>query len=170
MNSRDEIVAIVDEKNHIIDSLPRSVMRSQNLPHRACYILVFNSQNNIFVQKRTQIKDVYPGFYDIATGGVVLAGETYEESAKRELAEEIGAKNIPLLKRFDFFHQDSQCRVWGRVFSCIYDGKIVLQKEEVESGDFCTIEEIMKLKDIKSFTPDGLYVLSRYLDERADKS
>ena len=170
MNSRDEIVAIVDEKNNIIDSLPRSVMRSQNLPHRACYTLVFNSHNKIFVQKRTQSKDVYPGYYDIATGGVVLAGETYEESAKRELAEEIGAKNIPLLKRFDFFYQDSQCRVWGRVFSCIYDGKIVLQKEEVESGDFYTIEEIMKLKDMKSYTPDGLYVLSRYLDERADKS
>jgi hypothetical protein len=61
------------------------------------------------------------------------------------------------------------CRVWGRVFSCIYDGKIVLQKEEVESGDFYTIEEIMILKDIKSFTPDGLYVLSRYVDERADQ-
>ena len=170
MNSKDEIVAIVDENNDIIDSLPRSVMRAQNLPHRACYILVFNSLHKIFVQKRTQSKDVYPGYYDIATGGVVLAGETYEESAKRELAEEIGAKNIPLLKHFDFFHQDSHCRVWGRVFSCIYDGKIVLQKEEVESGDYYTIEEIMKLKDIKSFTPDGLYVLSRYLDERTDES
>jgi len=166
----DEIVTIVDEKNSILDSLPRSVMRSQNLPHRACYTLVFNSHNKIFVQKRTQSKDVYPGYYDIATGGVVLAGETYEESAKRELAEEIGAINIPLLKRFDFFHQDNQCRVWGRVFSCIYDGKLILQKEEVESGEYCTIEEIMKLKDIKSYTPDGLYVLSRYLDESADKS
>jgi len=27
----------------------------------------------------------------------------------------------------------------------------------------------MLLKDIKSFTPDGLYVLSRYVDERADQ-
>lgn len=170
MDSVDEIVAIVDENNLIVDSAPRSVMRAENLPHRACYILVFNSQHKIFLQKRTQSKDVYPGYYDIATGGVVLAGETYEESAERELAEEIGAKHIPLLKHFDFFHQDSHCRVWGRVFSCIYDGKIVLQKEEVESGDFYTLEEIMILKEIESFTPDGLYVLSRFLDERADQS
>ena len=170
MKAIDEIVAIVDENNLILDSVPRSVMRAENLPHRACYILVFNSQQKIFVQKRTQNKDVYPGYYDIATGGVVLAGETYEESAQRELAEEIGAKNILLLKHFDFFHQDSNCRVWGRVFSCIYDGKIVLQKEEVESGDFYTMEDIMILKEIQSFTPDGLYVLSRYLDERADQA
>ena len=170
MKPVDEIVAIVDENNLIVDSVPRSVMRAQNLPHRACYILVFNSQQKLFVQKRTQSKDVYPGYYDIATGGVVLAGETYEESAERELAEEIGAKNIPLLKHFDFFHQDSHCRVWGRVFSCTYDGKIELQKEEVESGDFYTMEEIMILKEIKSFTPDGLYVFSRYLDEREDQS
>ncbi len=100
---------------------------------------------------------------------MVQAGETYEESAERELAEEIGAKNIPLSKHFDFFHQDGHCRVWGRVFSCIYDGKIVLQKEEVESGDYYTIKEIMILKEIESFTPDGLYVLSRFLDERADQ-
>lgn len=170
MKSLDEIVAIVDENNLIVDAVPRSVMRADNLPHRACYILVFNSQDKLFVQKRTQSKDVYPGYYDIATGGVVLAGETYEESAERELAEEIGAKHIPLLKHFDFFHQDSHCRVWGRVFSCIYDGNIVLQKEEVESGDFYTVEEIMLLKDIESFTPDGLYVLYRFLDERADQS
>ena len=170
MHALDEIVAIVDENNLIVDYVPRSVMRAQNLPHRACYILVFNSQHKLFVQKRTQSKDVYPGYYDIATGGVVLAGETYEESAERELAEEIGAKHIPLLKLFDFFHQDSHCRVWGRVFSCTYDGKIELQQEEVESGDFYAIKEIMLLKDIESFTPDGLYVLSRYLDEREDQS
>jgi 8-oxo-dGTP pyrophosphatase MutT (NUDIX family) len=170
MKSADEIVTIVDENNQIVDSVPRSVMRAQNLPHRACYILVFNSQQKLFLQKRTQSKDVYPGYYDIATGGVVLAGETYEESAERELAEEIGAKHIPLLKHFDFFHQDSHCRVWGRVFSCIYDGKIILQKEEVESGGFYTTEEIMVLKEIESFTPDGLYVLSRFLDETAKQA
>ena len=47
------------------------------LPHRSTYVLVFNSQGDLYVQKRTLTKDVFPGYFDVAAGGVVLAGETY---------------------------------------------------------------------------------------------
>ena len=132
MKPDDEIIVIVDEKNRIIGAEPRSTMRSKGLIHRATYILVFNSAGQIFVQKRTLSKDVYPGYYDVATGGVVLDGETYEESAVRELEEELGIRNVPLKSHFDFYYQDGKNRVWGRVFSCVYDGEIILQAEEVE--------------------------------------
>ena len=35
-------------------------------------------------------KDVYPSYYDVAVGGVVGAGESYDDGAQRELAEELG--------------------------------------------------------------------------------
>ena len=57
---------------------------------------------DLYVQKRTLTKDVYPGYYDVATGGVLQAGETYEQSAERELAEELGIRNIPQVPLFDF--------------------------------------------------------------------
>ena len=68
-----EIVQIVDQDNKVTDALPRHLMRSRGLIHRACYILVFNDQQEIFVQKRTTTKDIYPGYWDVAAGGVVLA-------------------------------------------------------------------------------------------------
>lgn len=163
MSAADEIVTIVDEHNKVVGTAPRHVMRAQGLPHRSTYILVFNTQGALYVQKRTLTKDVFPGYYDPAAGGVVQAGESYEESAARELAEEMGIYDVPLTHLFTFYFADAHTRVWGAVFHCMYDGPIVLQEEEVESGAFVPIAEILQRAEHEPFTPDGLYVLQRYL-------
>jgi 8-oxo-dGTP pyrophosphatase MutT (NUDIX family) len=164
--AQDEIIVIVDLKNNVIGAETRSVMRSKGLIHRAAYILVFNSSGKIFVQKRTMTKDVYPGYYDVAAGGVVLDKETYEESAGRELEEELGIRDVPLSHLFDFYYQDGNNRVWGRAYTCVYDGKIVLQEEEVESGSFLDVDEIFRIAGNELYTPDSLYVLKRYVHEK----
>ena len=163
MNPADEIVVIVDEQNHEVAQVSRRVMREGGLIHRACYILVFNRQREIFVQKRTMTKDIYPGDLDVATGGVVLAGESYEVSAKRELAEELGVRKVSLTSHFDFYHAADNNRVWGRVFSCTAEGPFVLQPEEVEDGFFLGMDELQSLAAAEQFTPDGLMVLKRFM-------
>src|SRR5215467_3140065 len=131
MSAADEIVVIVDEHNNIVGAAPRREMRGRCLPHRSTYILVFNSQGALYVQKRTMSKDVFPGYYDPATGGVVLAGESYEQSALRELEEEMGIRQVPLTWMFDFYFADQRTRVWGGAYACTYDGPLTLQVEEV---------------------------------------
>jgi isopentenyldiphosphate isomerase len=163
--SRNEIVTIVDDQNNVVGSAPRFRMRAEGLPHRATYILVFNTAGDLYVQKRTMTKDIYPGYYDVATGGVVLAGESYLVSAQRELAEELGIQGVALKRHFDFYHTDTNNRVWGLVYSCTYDGKIVLQEEEVESGDYYSLETILRLIEQEPFTPDGMNVLKRFMTE-----
>ena len=163
MLAQDEIILIVDKDNNETGSAPRHEMRARGLPHRAAYILVFNSKDEIFVQKRTMNKDIYPSYYDIAAGGVVLAGESYDESAVRELEEELGIRDTPLTSHFTFCHEDSSNLVWGRVYSCTYDGGMSLQEEEIESGFFMNPEKVLLLSEKEPFTPDGLYVLKRYL-------
>jgi isopentenyldiphosphate isomerase len=170
MGVADEIVAIVDAQNNVVGAAPRHEMRARCLPHRSTYILVFNSQGELYVQKRTMTKDVFPGYYDIATGGVVLAGESYAEGAKRELAEEIGVQNVPLTHLFDFYYTDADTRVWGGVFTCVYDGDLVLQAEEVESGAFMSISAIWHQAQTEPYTPDGLYVLQRYVNDYAPQT
>ncbi|HJY80428.1 MAG TPA: NUDIX hydrolase YfcD [Candidatus Binatia bacterium] len=166
MGAADEIVAIVDEHNKVVGAVPRREMRTKNLPHRSTYILVFNTQGELYVQKRTMTKDVFPGYYDPAAGGVVLAGESYEQGAVRELAEEMGIHDVPLIWLFDFYFADERTRVWGGAFSCIYDGEVILQAEEVEDVALMTIAEILRRAETEPFTPDGLYVLRRYLERR----
>lgn len=166
MGTADELVIIVDKDNNEVGIVPRLEMRSGRLPHRATYILVFNSSGELFVQKRTQTKDVFPGYYDIAAGGVVLAGESYEQGAMRELEEELGIRDTPLTSLFDFYYENEHIRLWGRAFSCKYDGELVLQEEEVESGEFMTVDQVFRLAETEPFTPDCLYVLHRYLEVR----
>jgi isopentenyldiphosphate isomerase len=164
MGAADEIVVIVNEHNHVVGTAPRREMRAKRLPHRSTYILVFNSQGELYVQKRTLIKDVFPGYFDVAAGGVVLAGETYEQGAERELEEEMGICGMPLNRLFDFYFEDDHTRLWGCAFSCVYDGMVVLQEEEVESGAFVSVSDILRRAETEPFTPDGMYVLRRYLN------
>jgi 8-oxo-dGTP pyrophosphatase MutT (NUDIX family) len=165
MGSAQELVAIVDRDNRVIGSAPRHEMRARNLIHRATYILVFSPQGELFVQLRTTSKDIYPGYYDVATGGVVLAGESYEESALRELAEELGVSAVALASHFDFYHEQKDNRVWGRLFSCTHNGPFTLQAEEVAGGAFHSLAAIRAMAATQPFTPDGLLVLERFLRE-----
>lgn len=165
-NAAEEKIVIVDEQNNEIGSATRQEMRARNLPHRATFILVFNSAGQLFVQQRTTRKDIYPGYYDAVCGGVVQEGETYEVSAVRELAEELGIRDTECTTLFDFSFREKNNFVWGRAYSCIYDGAITLQEEEVAWGSFLSLEEVLQLTASKSFTPDGLYVLKRYLANR----
>ncbi|MBC8318250.1 MAG: NUDIX domain-containing protein [Desulfobulbaceae bacterium] len=165
MDPRLEKITIADEDNNEINQVTRAEMRAGNLIHRATYILVFNSLGYLFVQKRTQSKDIYPGHYEIAAGGVVLAGESYELSAQRELQEELGIKSTALRPLFDNFYDDGQNRVWGRVFACSYNGPLELQETEVESGEFMKIENVLAMMETHPFCPDGIGILKRILDE-----
>ncbi len=166
MKSSEEIITIVDENNNETGNAARSEMREKNLIHRATYILVFNSMGDLFVQKRTETKDIYPGHYEIAAGGVVLAGESYEISARRELQEELGIDGIQLTNLFDNFYDDGSNRVWGRIFSCVYDGPMELQAEEVESGEFMPLEAILAMMNDKPFCPDGIDILLKMLGKK----
>uniref|UniRef100_UPI004057A780 NUDIX hydrolase YfcD n=1 Tax=Candidatus Electrothrix sp. TaxID=2170559 RepID=UPI004057A780 len=160
----EEIVSIVDEHNQELGELPRRLMREQRLIHRATYILVFNAAGEIFIQKRTRTKDVYPGYWDVAAGGVVQAGETYEQSAKRELQEELGIGPIPLNFLFDQYYEDQKNRVWGRIFSCVHEGPFTLQAEEVEEGRFMHPHTALAFSASETFTPDGIIVLEKILE------
>ncbi len=168
MEASDEIVAIVDEHNAVVGALPRREMRAKRLPHRSTYILVFNSRGELYIQKRTTTKDVFPGYYDTAAGGVVLAGESYEQGAEREIEEEMGIRGVPLTPLFDFYFEHEHTRLWGRAFSCQYDGEVFLQAEEVESGAFVPIPDVLRRAETAPFTPDGLYVLRRYVEESSE--
>ena len=157
----EELVEIVDRDNHPIGAVSRRIMRQQRLIHRAVYILVFNRRGELFIQKRSLGKDIYPGCWDVAAGGVVLAGESYPDAALRELQEELGVGGVKLAYRFDQYFEDDANRVWGRIYTCTSEGPFILQEEEIDHGRFIALEAIEPLHRTEPFTPDGLFLLQR---------
>ena len=164
-NPENETVVIVDGADTVVDAAPRSMMRATGMLHRTTYLLVFSSRGELLVQTRTATKDIFPGLLDFAAGGVVLAGETYPQSAERELHEELGII-VPLEYAFELYFEDIHSlprnRNWGRVYTCVCDGPFVLQKEEVASAEFVGIEAALKI-DPSRVTPDTRQVLLQHL-------
>jgi isopentenyldiphosphate isomerase len=156
------MVQVVDDDNKVVGAAPRHRVRSENLTHRATYILVLNPRGQLLVQKRTITKDVYPGYWDPCTGGVVLAGESYEQGAERELEEEMGIRGADLVALDDFLFQNGDCRVWGRAFRCLWDGPLRPQPEEVEFVEAMLPAEVLDRSQREPFTPDSLLVVRRY--------
>ena len=115
------------------------------------------------VQRRTAIKDIFPSHYDLAAGGVVAAGESYETCAEREAAEELGIRGATLERKLDFHYEDERNRCFGRVFTCVHEGPFTLQAEEVESVAFLTAEEIAAGR-AAPLTPDSLLAFNRLME------
>lgn len=161
-----EWVDIVDEHDEVVASATRQQMRAETLRHRACYIVVTNGVGDILVQRRAEDKDFAPGKLDATAGGVVQAGGELLASARREAEEELGIADVPLAEHGKFYFEDSCCRVWGSLFSCVCHGPFALQDGEVTEVFWMTPEEITARCD--EFTDDSLKALSLWLSRNQE--
>ena len=86
----EELFDVVDEHDRVIDILPRSVVHQRKLLHRAIHVFVFRSTGEMLIHKRSASKEEFPSVWTSSCSGHVSAGETYDDSAPRELLEELG--------------------------------------------------------------------------------
>lgn len=156
--SAAEQVIHVDEMDQPLGVTARGDMHLKGLIPRCTFIFVFNSQGMLCIHQRTAHKRLYPGCWDVAAGGVVAAGETYEQGAERELMEELGIARVSLQAHFRFFFQSEQSRLWGGVFSCVWDGPVVMQPEEVAAVRWIDPGQQWQ-RDGECYAPDSLEAL-----------
>lgn len=157
---QDEIIQLVDACNRPCGTAPRRLMRQYRYWHRATYAFVLNAQGELCIQRRTLSKEVFPGYFDLASGGVVGAGEAVHVAARRELEEEIGVRGVPLKHCFDFRYTDATNHVYGSAYLVRYDGPLMLQAEEVADAFWAMPEEALKLHPS---TPDSRMALERLI-------
>jgi isopentenyldiphosphate isomerase len=157
-----ELVDVVDADGRTVGTVTRREIRARRLPHRCVYVLVFHTDGRLFLHLRTPTKDVYPSHWDVAVGGVLSAGESFADGARREAAEELGVTVEPE-PLFPFRYEDAATAVQAEVFRVIHDGPFRLQPEEVVRGEFVPVAEVRARAARDSFCPDGLAVLEEYL-------
>jgi hypothetical protein len=56
------------------------------------------------------------------------------------------------------------------VYSCSHAGVLTLQAEEIVSGEWLDLDELIERTSRQQFCPDGLEALFRYLDRLASVS
>jgi 8-oxo-dGTP pyrophosphatase MutT (NUDIX family) len=156
-----ELVDVIDEQGRTIATVSRREMRARRLPHRCVYVLVFNGRGELFIHLRTPTKDVYPGHWDVAVGGVLGAGEAFDDAARRETAEEVGIDVQPRAL-FPFRYEDAAIVAQSIVYRVVHDGPFRLQPEEVVRGEFVALAQLEARIARDRFCPDGLAVLAAY--------
>ena len=88
-HEEDELVDIVNEHDHVIDTQWRTVSTANNVPYRRVVLaFIINNENKFGIFKRAAHKSHAPGQLALVGGGV-KSGETYDQAMIREIAEEI---------------------------------------------------------------------------------
>ena len=152
----DELVDEVDDTDRPIGQVTRSEMRRRSVLHRSVGVLVRSTDGQILIQRRAMTKDLLPGWWDVGAGGVVGAGETYDDAARRELAEELGVVGVGLRRlgcsRFD----NDQIHTFMTLYEAVADGPFHFSDREVDEAFFVSTEEFGRRISTDRFMPDAL--------------
>jgi isopentenyl-diphosphate Delta-isomerase len=160
---QDEIYDVVDKMDKVIGRTTRREIHQKNLLHRSTHILVFNHQNELFLQKRSMAKNENPGLWDTSSAGHVDSGETYDDCAHRELWEELGIKAIlkPLEKIKacqKTYHEHVQ------IYTCRTNAAIKINLDEISEGRYFDLEFIKSeiKKNPEKFTSSFKLIFKKY--------
>ncbi|PYK11375.1 MAG: NUDIX hydrolase [Verrucomicrobia bacterium] len=133
--TKSERFPVVDKSDRILRDAPRSQVHGNNLLHRAVHIFIFNPDGELYLQQRSRWKDRHPLKWDSSAAGHVTAAESYDETAQRELNEELGI-SVSLSKIAKL--SASECTDYEFVW--LYRGEVTghlsPNRSEIETGAF----------------------------------
>ena len=150
-----ELFEIVDEEDRVIGLKPRDVCHGNSeFVHRVAHVLVFNSNGELLLQKRTMTKDIQPGKWDTSMGGHLAVGENYLEAALRELKEELGIEEVRLEKLYRYRLRNEVESENVTTYKTVWDGEINFDRGEIDQVRFWTLDEIRRQLGSGIFTPN----------------
>lgn len=153
-----ENVEVVAADGTVTAVVTRAHLRAHNLCHRCVYIAVLDGDDQLVVHQRAPWKDVWPSRWDVAFGGVVGVGETWEAAARRELAEEAGLDG-PLERLGRGSYADAEVQVLGEAYLARSNGPFRFDDGEVVAVDRIALAELGRWLDGHPTCPDSVAVV-----------
>ncbi|MFH1133364.1 MAG: NUDIX domain-containing protein [Nanoarchaeota archaeon] len=81
---------VVDREDKVTGKATWHELHAKGMIHRTVHILIFNSQGELLLQRRSQMMTIQPGKLTSSAAGHVMGDESYEHAAAREMKEELG--------------------------------------------------------------------------------
>lgn len=164
-----EMLTVYDEDLKELGVLPRPEAHARGMWHQVVQCWVVSREGDkiwLYFQKRSYEKAHFPGWYDLAVGGHMSAGEDPMTAIRREMSEEIGIEATPEqleylgVNREKVDLPDFHDREYAHVYLYRSDaprfapGEEVVEVFRVELREFCK-KEIDGAPKITGYTLDG---------------
>lgn len=161
----------------------RAEAHDKGILHRTAHVWIVRRQagtTEVLLQRRSPEKDSYPNMYDTSSAGHISAGDEPEESAIRELGEELGIRATPedltfigtfRIQYVENFHgkpfRDNEF-TYVYVYGHPVDAKsLTLQESEVSGVEWFPLDEVwdeIQGHSARFCVPaDGLKLLKAYV-------
>ncbi|MCL2733500.1 MAG: NUDIX domain-containing protein [Actinomycetia bacterium] len=165
----DELVERVDSQDRVLGVVTRRQAVREGWLHRIATTVCRDGRGRILVHRRSEQLSRFPGLYEVMVGGAVDVGESYEQAAGRELAEELGIHGRPRLL-FTFINRSGLSPHWLGVHEAVVPGALAPDPDEVAWHGWLTEPELHSALSAWHFTPDSHEAFSRYLAFRTAQS
>lgn len=138
----------VDENDKIIGVASFEEVRQKQLIFRLARVFMFDDQDRLYLQRRGMQMKSAPGLWDQSAGGHVDISETYQQAAARELAEELGVKDLRLSLFAKYYYEEPHpefglLKAFTSLYLTRYNGQpITLDPHEVMEGKWVTQTEL----------------------------
>lgn len=165
----DELVERVDCQDRVLGVVTRRQAIREGWLHRIASTVCRDERGRILVHRRAEQLSRFPGLYELMVGGAVGVGESYEQAAGRELAEELGIRGLPRLL-FTFINRSGLSPHWLGVHEAVVPDAVTRDPDEVAWCGWLTESELHSALLEWRFTPDSHEAFSRYLVFRTAQS
>ena len=153
-DNQEELFPIVDEIGNVVDAATRGECHNGTKRlHPVVHLHVFNSQGDLYLQRRPDWKDIQPGKWDTSVGGHVDFGEHVEQALVREASEELGITDFQSERIGQYVFESDIEKELVFVYKTTYDEEIC-PSEELDGGRFWSKEDIESHFGKGVFTPN----------------
>lgn len=162
VRSVEELVERVDCRDRVLGVVTRRQAIREGWLHRIASSVCRDERGRVLVHRRSEHLSRFPGLYEVVIGGAVGLGESYEQAAGRELAEELGVRGLPRLL-FTFINRSGLSPHWLGVHEVVIPNALTPDPDEVAWHGWLTESELHSALAEWRFTPDSHEAFSRYL-------
>lgn len=126
--------------------MPSATAHSQRLAMKSVFVLIYNKQGKVFLQRRSNTKALAPGKWDISAATHVGVNEALEAAAERVLQKELNLSAVALHYQKSQEEQIEDATLWISLYSSdIGNRPLSPNPDEVQDGLFVDAEELQSL-------------------------